>query len=413
MSTARSNTITHCRSCDSARLATFLDLGTTPLSDRLVGADELDVPEPMFPLQVAVCEDCALVQILETVEPELLFTGDYPYYSSFSDTFVAHARANALELIERRRLGPNSLCVELASNDGYLLKNFVEAGIPVLGIDPAPGPVREARAKGVETREEFFTLELAQALRTEGKRADVILGNNVLAHVADTNGFVAGVAALLADGGVGVFEFPYVRDLIEHNEFDTIYHEHLCYFSATAIVALFERHGLYLNDVRRLPVHGGSLRIYVEAERDPSAAVTALLAEEVALGMDRREHYAAFANDVLALKDELRRVLGERKAAGERIAAYGAAAKGATLLNFFGIGTETLDFVVDRNVHKHGKYMPGVRIPIRAPEALLDEMPGCVLLLTWNFKEEILAQQAEYRARGGRFLVPIPTPELV
>ena len=413
MTTSRSTTITACRSCESKNLLSFLDLGETPLSDRLVDADAENEPEPTFPLQVAFCPACSLVQILETVDPELLFTGDYPYYSSFSDAFVAHARANALELIEQRELDSRSLCVELASNDGYLLQNFVAAGIPVLGIDPAPGPVEAARAKGVETLQEFFTADLAMRLRDDGKRADVILGNNVLAHVADTNGFVAGVRTLLSSSGVGVFEFPYVRDLIEKTEFDTIYHEHLCYFSATAIRALFERHGLYLNDVRRLPIHGGSLRIYVEPRPDPSPAVTALLAEERALCMDDFGHYEMFAERVLELKHELRLALQGIKLNGERIAAYGAAAKGATLLNFFEIDASMIDFVVDRNVHKHGKFMPGVRIPIRSPEALLTEMPDCVLLLTWNFQKEILAQQAEYRARGGRFLIPIPKPVFV
>jgi hypothetical protein len=301
----------------------------------------------------------------------------------------------------------------VASNDGYLLKNFVERGIPVLGIDPAPGPARAAEAAGIRTRCEFFTLDLARDLAAGGGRADVVIGNNVLAHVADTGGFLDGVAALLKDDGIAVIEVPYARDLIEGNEFDTIYHEHLCYFSVTSAVRLLGRHGLVLTAVRRLPVHGGSLRLYVARAGTPDDSVGALLAEEAALGMGGHAYYADFAARARRTAQALRDRLAALKRAGARLAAYGAAAKGATLLNYAGIGAETLDFVVDRNVHKHGRYMPGVRLPICHPSLLLARQPDYVLLLSWNFRDEILAQQAEYRRRGGRFVVPIPELEIV
>jgi SAM-dependent methyltransferase len=400
----------NCRSCGQPNLDQFLFLGETPLADRILTREMLEKPEPMFPLTVHFCRDCTLVQIVETVPPEVLFCEDYPYYSSFSDALLRHSRENAEELIEARRLGPNSLVVELASNDGYLLKNFVERGIPVLGIDPAEGPVREAEKKGVTSMCTFFTRDLAKKLRDEGKAADVIIANNVLAHVPDTNGFVAGIGVLLKPGGVAVIEVPYVRDLIDHGEFDTIYHEHLCYFSVTALSKLFARHKLSLNDVRRLPIHGGSLRLYVEPRENVGGAVRQLLREERELGLDRIEYYENFAVRVEKIRDDLRALLTGLKGEGKRIAAYGAAAKGATLINYAGIGTELIDFVVDRNVHKHNRFMPGRHLPIHPVERLLSEKPDYVLLLAWNFADEIVRQQAEYLKGGGRFIKPVPTP---
>ena len=402
-----------CRACGESGLLPVVDLGRMPLADALLTPEQLGRPEPRYPLEVAFSPRCALVQILETVSPEILFGRDYPYYSSFSDVILAHARRNALELVDSRRLDSGSLVVELGSNDGYLLKNFVECGIPVLGIEPAPGPARAAEAVGVRTRCEFFTRDLARDLEAEGMRADVVIGNNVLAHVADTDGVLDGIALLLKDDGVVVIEVPYVRDLIEKNEFDTIYHEHLCYFSVTSVAWLLGRHGLFVNAVRRLPVHGGSLRLYAAKREAITESVRALLAEEAALGMDQYPYYEGFAACARRTAQALRARLADVKRGGGRLAGYGAAAKGATLLNYAGIGAETLDFVVDRNVHKHGRYMPGVHLPIRHPSELLAKKPDYVLLLSWNFRDEVLAQQAEYRRRGGRFIIPIPALEVV
>jgi SAM-dependent methyltransferase len=402
-----------CRSCQKTGLLPVLDLGTTPLADRIIKPEQLSEQEPTFPLEVAFCPNCSLVQILETVPPEKLFQEDYPYFSSFSDALLQHSRKNALGLIERCKLTDKNLVVELASNDGYLLKNFVEKGVPVLGIDPADGPAKAAEKIGVPTINDFFTKALAAKLAKEGKKADVIIGNNVLAHVADTNGFVAGVATLLKETGTAVFEFPYVRDLIEHGEFDTIYHEHLCYFSAHAVDALFRRHGLYLNHVERLPIHGGSLRVYFNHKENVGDTVKKLLAEEKKLGLDRHDYYKAFAEQVHAIRDDLRDLLLSLKKQGKKIAAYGAAAKGSTMVNFCSLGTDLIDFVVDRNVHKQGKLMPGVHIPIYDPKKLMEAKPDYVLILPWNFKDEILSQQKAFIAAGGKFIVPIPRPTIL
>ena len=406
-------TETTCRSCGGSHLRTFLDLGTMPLADRLRSREGRDEPEPAFPLRVAFCHDCALVQITETVDPRILFADSYPYYSSFSPALLEHSRENVLDLIRRRGLTAESFVVELASNDGYLLKNYVEAGIRVLGIDPADGPAAAARSIGVDTLAAFFTEEVAADLRSRGIRADVIHANNVLAHVADTNGFVAGMSGLLKEDGVAVIEVPHVEPLIDHCEFDTIYHEHLCYFSATALDRLFRRHGLYLNDIRHLAIHGGSLRLYVEPTENVRESVRRQLAHEQECGLDSIDYFRDFSSTVDRLKVELSGLLRRLKAEGASIAAYGAAAKGATLVNAVGIGPELVDFVVDRNVHKHGKLMPGQPVPICATGELLERQPDYVLLLAWNFADEIMEQQSEYRARGGRFIVPVPTPRII
>jgi SAM-dependent methyltransferase len=403
-----------CRSCGFGGLRTFLSLGKTPLADALVPADRLEEPEPRFALDVAFCESCALVQLLEEVPPQRLFVDNYLYFSSFSDDLLAHARDHARELVARRRLGPDSLVVELASNDGYLLRNFVEAGVPVLGIDPAPAQAAAATAAGIPTLAEFFGTDLARSLRSEGRRADVVIANNVMAHVPDLNGFVEGIAILLADDGVATIENPYVRDLVGHCEFDTIYHEHLCYFSCVAVERLVRRHGLALNHVDYFPrLHGGTLRWHVSRRPGVSDELAHYLRRERDRGLNRFGFYADFGARVERVRADLVARLERLRAGGATIAGYGAAAKGATLLNYAGIGCDLVEYVVDRNVHKQGLHMPGTHQPILDPAVLLERRPDFVLLLAWNFRDEIARQQAEYLRRGGRFIVPVPRPEIL
>jgi hypothetical protein len=402
--------MTQCRSCGHHPLDPVLSLGETPLANSLVPADRLDAPEPRYPLDVVFCSKCALVQITVSVPPEEMFT-EYAYFSSFADTVTENARLLVERLVQDRQFGPSNLAMEIASNDGYLLKNYVAAGVPVLGVDPARNIAEVAIANGVPTRAEFFGREFARQLVAEGLRADVLHANNVMAHVPDVNGVVAGIATVLADDGIGVIETPYVREMVDRLEFDTIYHEHLFYYSLSSFDALLRRNGLQAVDVEEIPIHGGTIRVYAAKTGTPvSPSVTDLLTDEQQLGMTTIDYYRDFAARVDALCAELRELLVGLRRDGRRIAAYGAAAKGATLLNRIGVGTETIDFVADRNVHKQGLHMPGVHLPIVHPERLLTDRPDYVLLLAWNFADEVMAQQSAYKAQGGQFIVPVPEP---
>ncbi len=397
-----------CRSCGHAGLGLVLDLGHVPLANALLTAEQLHEPEDRFPLELYFCPQCALVQIGETVPPERLFR-DYAYASSFSDTMVAHARTLVERLIGDRGLGAESLVIEAASNDGYLLQFYQARGVPVLGIEPAANIAELAKAKGIATLVEFFDDELGRRLAAEGRLADVIHAHNVFAHVPDPNRFVGGIKHVLKPDGVAVVEAPYVRDLITKLEFDTIYHEHFSYYSASAVEALCRRHGLRICDVELLPIHGGSLRLFIaHADRPASARVADLLAQEKSDGLLAFDYYRDFGERVEGLKAQLMALLQRLRGEGRRIAAYGASAKGSTLMNAFGIDAGLIEFVVDRSSLKQGRFTPGNHLPILPPEALLERGPDYVLLLTWNFAAEILAQQAEFRRRGGKFIVPVP-----
>jgi hypothetical protein len=408
-----------CRSCGNLDIKSILSLGNTPLANRLLTEDQLEEVEPAYPLDLVFCPQCTLVQITETVAPEELFR-DYLYFSSVSDTIVDSARVLTERILEKRGLNSKSLALEIASNDGYLLKNYKAHGIEVLGIEPARNIARVACEAGIPTIEEFFNDEVARQLVSKGKSADVIHANNVVAHVADLHGVVAGIATLLKPDGVAIIENHYVKDLIDHTEFDSIYHEHLCYYSLTSFKNLFAKHGLALVDAERIPLHGGSLRVYFQRAdgpqslaKDGAARANALLEEERSWGVGDFSFYQNFGKKVAGLKEQLVSTLRKLKTEGHHIAVYGASAKSTTLLNYYGIGKETIDFVVDKSPAKQNHFTPGTHLPIYDPQKLLEMKPEYALMLSWNFAEEILRQQSKYTEEGGKFIIPIPALRIV
>jgi len=407
---------TACRACGAALHRVFCDLGSTPLSNAYLRADQLGVPEPTYPLRAYLCETCLLVQLEQFATPEAIF-GDYAYFSSYSESWLRHARQFAEDAVRRFGLGPARRVVEIASNDGYLLQYFQGLGVPVLGVEPAANVARVAQERGIPTRVEFFGGDCARALLQAGPAADLIVANNVLAHVPALRDFVDGVRILLAPDGAASFEFPHLLRLMRENQFDTIYHEHLSYFSLHAVNRVLTGCGLRIADVEELPTHGGSLRVtachrgYAGLPAGPG--VEKVLRDERAAALDRVEGYAGFEAEVEKVKSALLDFLRKARAQGKRTAAYGAAAKGNTLLNTCGVNGDLVEFVADLSPHKQGLYLPGSRLPIVHPDRIAELRPDYLLILPWNLKAEIMAQCGGIRAWGGRFVLPIPALEVL
>jgi SAM-dependent methyltransferase len=405
-----------CRFCAAPLRNTFVDLGMSPLCESYVPAERLGAMEPFYPLHVRVCDRCLLVQLEEVVAPDEIFT-EYAYFSSYSDSWVAHARDYVESAVERFKLDGDSLVLELASNDGYLLQHVVERGIPALGVEPAANVAEAARERGIETVVAFFGRELAARLVAEGHRADLLVANNVLAHVPDLNDFVAGMQRVLAPAGVITIEFPHLARLVAGNQFDTIYHEHFSYFSFLTAQTVLRAHGLEVFDVDELATHGGSLRVHAQrrsgAGQPLSPRVIELAERERALGFDRLEGYSTFAPRVMETKWRLLEFLIQCRRDSKRVVGYGAPGKGNTLLNYCGIRTDLLEFTVDRNPYKQGQFLPGTHVPIRHPEALEHARPDFILILPWNLKDEIATQLAYAQEWGARLVVPIPEVEVL
>lgn len=401
-----------CRFCDSPLEHTFADLGMSPVSNAFLKAAQLNHKESFYPLHAYVCGTCFLVQLKEFESPEAIFNEEYAYYSSYSDTWLSHARNYVDEMVRRFELHGSSFVVELASNDGYLLQYFAEKKIPALGVEPSANVAEVARQRGVETLVKFFGVRAAHEIVGRGHQADLLLGNNVLAHVPDLNDFVAGAKILLKSDGVITMEFPHLVCLMRDNQFDTIYHEHFSYFSFRTVHTIFAKHGLVLFDVQKLSTHGGSLRVFAKHAEDSgkpiASSVSSLLQEEQAAGLDEMTTYSAFAERVRITKRRLVQFLIEAKESGKSVVGYGAPAKGNTLLNYCGIRSDFIDYTVDRSPHKQGMFLPGTHIPIYAPDRIFETKPDYVLILPWNLKDEIMEQMAGIREWRGQFVLPIP-----
>jgi SAM-dependent methyltransferase len=411
---ANKNCVSACLGCGSALPAPFLDLGSTPLANSFLRPENTELSEKSFPLAVAYCTDCHLVQLIDRVPPDNMF-GEYLYFSSYSDSFLNHACRMANEMIQRFGLDGTSRVLEIASNDGYLLQYFLRRGVRVLGVEPARNIAAEATRKGIPTLTCFFAPEVAAEIQARFGTADLIIGNNVLAHVPAINDFLSAAAACLKPDGAAVFEFPYIKELLDKTEFDTIYHEHVFYYSLSAVQVLAKRAGLELFDVELQPVHGGSLRAFLQhsGQRPVAARVEATLRQECDEGLTSAHRFISIGLQVETLKRRLVNMLQQLKSSGNRLAAYGAPAKGNTLLNYCGIGRELLEFTVDRSPHKQGMLLPGSHLPILPPEELIGRMPDYVVILPWNIAGEIVEQQQEYLRAGGRFIVPIPEPRIL
>ena len=406
-----------CRHCNADLTTSFIDLGSAPPSNAYLTEQTLRAPEKWFPLRVLVCSECWLAQTEDFSQAADLFDADYAYFSSFSTTWLAHAERYVAEMTDRFKLDPGSHVVEIAANDGYLLQYVKERGIPCLGVEPTKGTAAAARGKGIAVVEDFFGVRLARELAAQGKQADLTAANNVLAHVPDINDFVAGFAVLLKPGGVATFEFPHLMRLVAEHQFDTIYHEHFSYLSLHAVKRIFEHNGLAVFDVEELPTHGGSLRVFAQ-RKDAGPFTTAsrvgeLLKREAAAGMTTAVYYAGFQPKADKVKNDLVAFLIDAKREGKKVAAYGAAAKGNTLLNYAGVRSDLLPFVVDRNPAKQGKYLPGSRIPIVAEARICEDQPDYVLILPWNLRDEVMTQLAYIGEWGGRFVTAVPKLELI
>jgi SAM-dependent methyltransferase len=405
-----------CRFCKAPLRHTFVNLGMSPLCESYLTVDQLNRMEPFYPLHVKVCESCSLVQLEEYVSPEHIFT-EYAYFSSYSESWLKHASTYVDMITKRLNLGAQSLAVELASNDGYLLQYFVSKGIPVLGVEPAVNVAKVAEQKGVPTLVKFFGRQTARSMVAHGQAADLVIGNNVLAQVPDLNDFVGGIRIILKPGGVATLEFPHLVRLIDENQYDTIYHEHFSYFSLLTVEKIFAAHGLVLFDVDEIPTHGGSIRIYLRHVEDRSKPVTPAVVNlrdrELVAGLNRMETYAAFAEQVMESKRALLELLIRLRREGKRVAGYGAPGKGNTLLNYCGIRTDFLEFTVDRNPYKQGRFLPGTHIPVHPVEWIRERRPDYIVILPWNLKDEIVAQLSYARRWNARFIVPIPVARIL